>query len=130
MTGSNIFLPRCVSARVPPYLHTSVTWALPVSKDVSEGALRCADARALILRSSDSLRMRSKVRETEQDKLATIERQREQCLSVLENMRAASRQAHTALSGECAIVRLRGRAIRAKGHDEGGRRTRNMLRLP
>eukprot|EP00961_Rhodomonas_salina_P048437 650264-Rhodomonas_salina.1 len=32
------------------------------------------------------------VREVEQEKLAVIERQREQCLSVLENMRAASRQ--------------------------------------
>ena len=118
---------------MPPYLHTSVTRALPVSKNVSEGvsegALRC-DARALILISSDSLRMRAKVRETEQDKLATIERQREQCLSVLENMRAASRQAHTALSGECALVRLRGRGMREKGRDEGARRTRNMLRLP
>ena len=47
---------------------------------------------------------RVKVRETEQDKLATIERQREQCLSVLENMRAASRQAHTALAGAKAAA--------------------------
>ena len=45
----------------------------------------------------------AQVRETEQDKLTTIERQREQCLSVLENMRAASRQAHTALADEVCI---------------------------
>lgn len=42
----------------------------------------------------------SKVQEVERDKLSVIERQREQCLSVLENMRAASRRAHQALADE------------------------------
>lgn len=51
-----------------------------------------------------------------QDKLATIERQREQCLSVLENMRAASRQAHTALSDEDPTTWL-----------DNGRRLEEML---
>ena len=41
-----------------------------------------------------------KVRDVEQDKLATIERQREQCLTVLESMRSASRQVCSLFTSE------------------------------
>ncbi|EKX48946.1 hypothetical protein GUITHDRAFT_105573 [Guillardia theta CCMP2712] len=58
----------------------------------------------------------SKVKEVEHEKLTTIERQREQCLSVLENMRAASRQAHAALTDDDPTTWL-----------DNGRRIEEML---
>ncbi|KAJ1494475.1 hypothetical protein T484DRAFT_1765614 [Baffinella frigidus] len=42
----------------------------------------------------------NKVREVEHEKVAVIERQREQCMGVLESMRAVANQAHAALGEE------------------------------
>jgi hypothetical protein len=48
----------------------------------------------------------SKVKEVEGEKLRVLERQRQQCTSTVENMRAASRQARQALSAEDMTVWL------------------------